>query len=119
MSSGRIVLCALAIAGLAALPAACAPAGQQSHSPTTMAGWYLQRGADATFQPCGAAQLRVADGAELRRRAADFGLQDGDPVYVQVFGARRDGAFHLSRVEQFGSTVPVRDCPMTGTTIQR
>ena len=118
MSISRIVLCAIAIAGLAALPAACAPAGPSRSAPPT-AGWYVQGGADATFQPCGAAQLRVADGAELRRRAADFGLQDGDPVYVQLLGSQRDGEFHLSRVEQFGSRVPVRDCPMTGTTIQR
>ena len=118
MSIGRLVLCAIVIAGLPVLSSACAPGGQ-SHSASPVAGWYLQRGADATFQPCGAAQLRVADGAELRRQAADFGLQDGDPVYVQVVGARRDGEFHLSRVEQFGSTVPVRDCPMTGTMIQR
>ena len=118
MSFGRSILCAIVIAGLAALPSACAPAGR-SQSPAAMAGWYLQRGVDATFQPCGAAHLRVANGAELRRKAADFGLQDGDPVYVKLFGSRRDGAFRLSGIEQFGSKVPVRDCPMTGTVIQR
>lgn len=117
MSITRLLLCAIAIAGLA-LPSACAPAGQ-SRSGQPIAGWYVQRGADATFQPCAAAQLRVANGAELRRRAAGFGLQDGDPVYVLVSGSQRNGEFHLSRVEQFGSTVPVRDCPMTGTTIQQ
>jgi len=117
MPINRIVVCAIAIAGLAMLPAACAPAGPSRSTPT--AGWYVQRGADATFQPCGAARLRVADGAQLRRRAADFGLQDGDPIYVQLSGIQRDGEFHPARIEQFGSTVPVRDCPMTGTTIQR
>lgn len=117
MSSSRIFLYVIAIAGLA-LPSACAP-GRQAHSGQPMAGWYVQRGGDATFQPCGAAHLRVANGAEFRRRAADFGLQDGDPVYVRAFGSRRDGEFHMSRIEQFGSTVPVRDCPMTGTMIQQ
>ena len=118
MSISRIDLYTVAIAGLVALSAACAPAGPSRSAPPT-AGWYVQRDADATFQPCGAAQLRVAEGAELRRRAADFGLQDGDPVYVQLFGSQRNGEFRLSRIEQFGSTKPVRDCPMTGTTIQR
>src|SRR3970040_447439 len=82
MPINRIVVCAIAIAGLAMLPAACAPAGPSRSTPT--AGWYVQRGADATFQPCGGARLRVADGAQLRRRAADFGLHDGDPLYMQL-----------------------------------
>ena len=115
-------------AALAALAAGCAPVQTPPVATGTaataiagpVAGWYAQNGARAILQPCGAAeQLAIMDGAELRRRAAEFGLQDGDPVYVRVDGDRTSAGFRVARVEQFGSPVPVRDCPMTGTSIQQ
>ncbi|MCA1714736.1 MAG: hypothetical protein LC715_06400, partial [Gammaproteobacteria bacterium] len=81
----------LSFTGLAALAAACAPVQAPpvatgtapAATAASVAGWYVQDGVRATLQPCGAPQaLAVADGGELRKRAADFGLQDGDPVYV-------------------------------------
>ena len=118
----------VSFAGLAALAAACAPVQTPPVATETapaaistgLAGWYLQNGARATLQPCGAPEsLVVIDGLELRRRAAGFDLQDGDPVYVRVDGNRTSAGFRVVRVEQFGSPVPVRDCTMTGTSIQQ
>lgn len=111
----------MAFAGLAALASACAPMqASRGAAAAPLAGWYVQEAARATLQPCGALQrLAVVNGAELRQRADGFGLQDGDPVYVRVLGSSTDSEFRLDRVEQFGSPTPVRDCPMTGTTIQR
>lgn len=108
------------VAASAALVLACSPLRQAQDAPATpVSGWYAQQGAQARFQPCGEETLPVVDGADLRRRARDFGLQDGDPVYVRLLGTRAGGQFHLDRVAQFGSPVPVRDCPMTGTSLQR
>lgn len=111
---------AISVAGLSALALACAPVQEpRSNTEAPVPGWYVQEGARASFQPCAEQRLVVVDGADLRQRAGDFGLQDGDPVYVRLLGSRADDEFRLSRVAQFGSPAPVRDCPMTGTTIQR
>ncbi|HVR80867.1 MAG TPA: hypothetical protein VHF02_02075 [Luteimonas sp.] len=118
-----------AIAGFVALAAACAPvqappvATETAPAAATaapVAGWYVQDATRTLLQPCGAPEgLTVVNGGELRKRAADFGLQDGEPVYVRVQGGRTAGGFRLARVEQFGSPVPIRDCPMSGTMIQQ
>lgn len=107
------------VAASAALGLACSPLRQPQDSVQPPAsGWYAQQGQQARFQPCGEEAMLVVDGADLRRRAREFGLQDGDPVYVRLLGTRAGGEFHLDRVMQFGSPVPVRDCPMTGTSLQ-
>ena len=91
-----------------------------SSAVTSLTGWYTQDATRATLQPCAASEtLAIANASELHDRAAKFGLQDGDPVYVKVEGTRTDGGFRLQRVEQFGSPTPIRDCPMTGTSIQQ
>jgi hypothetical protein len=85
-----------------------------------LAGWYTQLPDRARFQPCGDRESLVVIGdAELRKRAAAFGLEDGLPIYVRMRGVRTAGEFHPAGVEQFGSPTPIRDCPMTGTTIQQ
>lgn len=118
----RPVLCA----GVAALAVACSPVHAPSVAESTpaatnalVAGWYVQDAARVLLQPCGAPEgLAVVNGGELRKRAADFGLQPGDPVYVRVQGTRKASEFRLDSVEQFGSPVPIQDCPMSGTMIQ-
>lgn len=111
--------------GLATLAAACAPVQAppvppESAAAAPVAGWYVQDASRTLLQPCGAPEgLTVVNGAELRKQAADFGLQPGDPVYVRVVGSRTAGGFRLTRVEQFGSPEPIRDCPMSGTMIQQ
>lgn len=112
-------------AAIAALGAACAPVQAPSvtqgaaASAAPVSGWYVQDATRASLQPCGAPnRLIVVNGGELRKQAADFGLQPGDPVYVRVGGIRTAGEFRLGRVEQFGSPLPIRDCPMSGTMIQ-
>lgn len=112
--------CATMTAGFSALALACSPVQERRIATAPVPGWYVQEDSQARFQPCGAKQrLLVVEGADLRQRAGDFGLQDGDPIYVRLLGSRADGEFRLFRVAQFGSPVPVRDCPMTGTTIQQ
>lgn len=107
------------VAAAAALGLACSPLRQPENSPQMpTSGWYTQQGARASFQPCGEETLEVVDGADLRRRARDFGLQDGDPVYVRLLGTRAGSQFQFDRVSQFGSPLPVRDCTMTGTSLQ-
>lgn len=109
----------LMVAAAGTLVLACSPLhGSQELPQTTTSGWYTQQGARASFQPCGAATLMLVNGVDLRRRAHEFGLQDGDPVYVRLLGTRAGSQFQLDRVAQFGSPVPVRDCPMTGTSRQ-
>lgn len=84
-----------------------------------VAGWYTQSASGAVFQPCGRPALRIEAASDLRERARDFGLQDDLPVYVRLLGSHNGNSFDVTTVEQFGSAVPIHDCPMTGTTIQR
>jgi hypothetical protein len=108
---------------LALTATACAPARDTSKTPGAsnqpLAGWYTQYPDRARFQPCADPEaLAVVGDAELRKRAAAFGLEDGLPIYVRMQGVRTAGEFHPTRVDQFGSPTPIRNCPMTGTTIQ-
>lgn len=115
------------ITGLVLLTAACtpveAPHAVLENTPVPalrVAGWYVQDAASAHFQPCNAPEaLTVISGEELRKRAADFGLQEGEPIYVRLGGARAGGSFRLASVEQFGSAVPITNCRMSGTMIQQ
>ncbi len=82
------------------------------------AGWYMQHGGQLTFQPCGQSQrIHVSAAADLAARARTFGLQQDSPIYVRLMGAMQGDAIDVSRVEQFGSPIPVRDCAMTGVVI--
>lgn len=84
-------------------------------------GWYMQRAGQGLFQACGEErQLRVTDSADLGERARKFGLQQDTPVYVRVRGTQSVSGDELdvSRVEQFGSDKPVRNCGMTGVVIE-
>lgn len=125
----RRSICNSLVASLAAiLLTACAPAtvpsGAAPHATTiattkAVTGWYTQQDGSAQLRPCGGATaLQVDNGKALVARARDFGLQDGDPVYVKVHGVRTGTTLHVERIDQFGSPTPVRDCPMGGTTIQ-
>lgn len=107
------------VAGCGAVQAPQGPNETESPASGTVAGWYIQDASGATLQPCGSPALAVVDGVALRERAHAFGLQDGHPVYVRVHGDRTGTEFRPGTIEQFGSPVPVRDCPMTGTNIQR
>ncbi len=90
-----------------------------SASDATLAGWYLQAGDRATLQPCGEGlRLALIQAAPLRQRAADAGMQPGNPIYVRLTGVRSAGEFKLTKVEQFGSPTPIRNCPMSGTMVQ-
>ncbi|MFZ5656209.1 MAG: hypothetical protein ACOY37_03985 [Pseudomonadota bacterium] len=80
------------------------------------AGWY--RG--GSFQPCGSTQTyRVDSTADIEAKIRAGKMSASDPVYVRLEGSVADGGFKLTRVAQVGSPTPVRDCPMTGTTIQK
>ncbi|MHB8911357.1 MAG: hypothetical protein ACYC42_01620 [Lysobacter sp.] len=105
---------ALALAG-------CAATDMTSpEHPRTFAGWYREHAGQGIFQPCGESQLWKVEGSpDLSARARQFGLDEDTPVYVRVRGTRSAGdtGFKVSEVEQFGSTMPVRDCGMNGVVI--
>ena len=106
---------AIAIAGCAA---AQKPSEALAHS---YAGWYTEHAGRGSFQPCGKTPaLLVGESAELRAEAKKFGLDDDTPVYVRLSGvvlADRN-KMSVTKVEQFGSPTPVRDCPMSGLQMQ-
>lgn len=82
------------------------------------AGWYMESEGQRTFQSCGQAQrLRVTSAADLPARAKVFGLQPNTPVYVKLTGSNQGDLLIVSRVEQFGSPTPVRNCAMNGVVI--
>lgn len=80
-----------------------------------IAGWYIESGGGASFQPCeGTPSLTVAPSEALKKRAKDFGVSPQSPVYARLRGNIASGVLTVSAVEQFGSPTPVRDCPLTG-----
>lgn len=114
-------LAAITAAGLlAACAAATDPASEAAPAAAgqAYAGWYMQRAGQGSFQPCGAARpLRVTSSADLPARARAFGLDENVPIHVRVTGTVSGNAIAISRVEQFGSPVPVRDCALTGVVV--
>ena len=94
-----------------AAPAQSPPAAKEA---TVRAGWYMEHGGVATFQPCGQGSLRI-EGAAIASEAQRFGVTDDNPVYVRLRGTVSGDRFEVASVEQFGSPEPVRDCPMSGT----
>lgn len=112
------VTCVAAALALVACTAAEQPSTRQNQS---YSGWYTAHGPGQSFQPCGQAPaLRVPESGELRARAKKFGLDEDTPVYVRLTGTvSADGKhFSVTRVDQFGSPTPVRDCAMTGLQTQ-
>ena len=114
----------LAAIATASILAACAtandpaPAAAPAAAGQTYAGWYMQRAGQGSFQPCGAARpLRVTSSADLPARARTFGLDENVPIHVRVTGVVSGSVIAISRVEQFGSPVPVRDCALTGVVV--
>jgi hypothetical protein len=109
------------ITGLCAVGAlsGCVAAERQPAEPgQAVAGWYMEHSSRATLQPCGQSKsLQVSASADLPARAKAFGLVPDSPVYVRVVAKQRGNAIDVTRVEQFGSTTPVRDCPMTGVVL--
>ena len=93
-----------------------APVGAAKADGQVYRGWYMEQAGQGMFQPCGQSRQWRVDSPELRTQAKDFGLQQDTPVYVRLFVTQSAGGEELSvsRVEQFGSPTPVRDCAMTG-----
>ncbi len=87
----------------------------------SFAGWYMEHAGQGMFQACGDSKHIGVSGAteELRKRASAFGLEENIPVYVRLIGVQTASgdAIEVSRVEQFGSDTPVRDCGLTGVVI--
>ena len=105
--------------GAAAGLMGCAAADKKSADATeSYAGWYMEHAGQGVFQLCGQSQQwRVTAPADLAARAKAFGLDQDTPVYVRLLGSVQGGEIEVSRVEQFGSATPVRDCGMTGVVI--
>lgn len=79
------------------------------------AGWYRA----GMLQACGSTKsMKVSNSAELDKQVKAGGMQPGDPVYVRLEGSMSGGALSVTRVAQFGSPTPVRDCAMTGVVTQ-
>jgi len=105
--------------GAAAGLIGCAAAEKKPADATeSHAGWYMEHAGQAMFQLCGQSQpLRVTAPADLAARAKAFGLDQDTPVYARLVGSVHGDEIEVSRVEQFGSPTPVRDCGMTGVVI--
>ena len=111
--STGIVLCGCVVAEKSPLAETSPPADG-----ATYAGWYMQHAGQGTFQPCGQSQLlKVSAPADLPARARAFGLDEDTPIYVRVTGSVRGSEIAVSRVDQFGSPTPVRNCAMNGVVI--
>ena len=99
----------------------CAAAERSSGRPGPVhAGWYLEHEGRGMFQACGQSrQSRVTGSSVLRSKAKAFGLQPDTPVFVRVTGTLSDDGdvLTVSKVEQFGSAEPVRNCGLTGVVI--
>ena len=113
----KACMAALIVAGAVAACSQTAPLPVPGVAPAAqpVAGWYSH----GRLQPCGGPATSVGDTAELDRRIRAAGISADDPVYVRVETAATGGAQRITRVLQVGSPTPVRDCPMTGTTIAR
>ena len=92
-----------------------APTATPSATAQPVAGWYSH----GRLQPCASPAMPVEDAAELDRRIRAAGMSPDDPVYVRVEAATTDGGLRIERIVQIGSPTPVKDCPMSGTTIAR
>lgn len=108
----------IGIATVIALSSCAAAEKKPATDGQAYAGWYMEHAGQATFQPCGRSQpIHVSAAADFRTRAKTFGMQPDSPVYVRLMGNMQGDAIAVSRVEQFGSPTPVRDCAMTGVVI--
>lgn len=111
-----LAACAAAEQGAAATDSpdrAASPGAPQSY-----AGWYMEHAGQGTFQPCGQDRAwRVSASADLPARAKRFGLDEGNPVYARITGIVQGNAISVSRVDQFGSPTPVRNCGLTGVVL--
>jgi hypothetical protein len=108
-----IGLCAATVVG-----ACAATENKSADAVQSQPGWYMEHGGQGKLQLCGQSQqLLVTSGADLHDRALAFGLEEDTPVYVRVLGSVKGEEISVSRVEQFGSPTPVRNCGMTGVVI--
>lgn len=111
------VLCvgaAIALTGCAAAEKKPAADGQ------SYTGWYMEHAGQGMFQPCGQSQQwRVSGSSDIGAKARQFGLDQDTPIYVRLSGMQtaNGNGLEVSRVEQFGSPTPVRNCGMTGVVI--
>lgn len=105
--------------GLAAGLIGCAAAEKKPADATqSYAGWYMEHAGQGMFQSCGQSQQwRVTAPADLAARSKAFGLDQDTPVYARLTGSVHGNEIKVSRVEQFGSATPVRNCGMTGVVI--
>lgn len=96
----------------------CAAGEKTAAATESHAGWYMEHAGQRMFQPCGQSQQwRVTAPADLPARAKAFGLDQDTPVYVRLIGSAHGNEIDVSRVVQFGSTTPVRNCGLTGIVI--
>lgn len=108
----------IGISAVAGVGACAATENKAADTVQSHAGWYLERAGEGSIQLCGQSQqLHVTARADLHDRAKAFGLEPDTPVYVRVLGSVKGEEIKVSRVEQFGSATPVRNCGMTGVVI--
>lgn len=119
----QLTFCFVFFVALGVTVTGCAPQDDNVASDgQILAGWYSEHAGESMFKPCGESDGLSVDGSgvmDLREQARKFGMQDDSPVYVRLFGVRsaRSKTLEVSRVEQFGSPTPVRDCGITGVVI--
>lgn len=100
------------------LIACAATENKPADAADSYAGWYMEHAGEGMFQLCGQSQQwRVTVPADLPARAKAFGLDQDTPIYARLVGSVKANEIEVSRVEQFGSATPVRNCAMTGVVI--
>ena len=100
------------------LVAACAdgtPVESKTAPAQPQRGWYIEHAGRSEWQPCASSvRIPIPQSGELPAHARAFGLTDDTPVYAEIDASREEDGLHVSRVRQFGSQTPVRDCAMSG-----
>jgi hypothetical protein len=111
---GSVVACSRTTPAAGEVGGASAVSARTADVPVArlVLGWYSR----GMLQPCASAASPVGNADELDRRIREAGLSADDPVYVRVEATATGAAFRIVRIVQVGSSAPVRDCPMTGTT---
>lgn len=108
----------IVLTGIGVLLVACqatTPSSDQIHA----AGWYMEHAGRGYFLPCGgASQFRVIGDVDIHAAAPkNVVIEDDMPVYARFSGTILNDELEVTQVQQLGSSIPMKDCPLNGVAI--